>query len=198
MQTSELNVPDAGGIYAGDRPAAFPNIAFVGKMGAGKSTAASIAISQYKYNRISFAQKLKDIAVDLWGPDAATDREKLQALGVFVRELEPDTWASHAFRIIDNAGGEPWVVDDCRFPNEYYGLRGRGFVIVEVTCPEEQRVDRLMRIGKLDDLSQLEHESETALDDILNTPGGVSYSLSNEDERQFELDVCTIIERERK
>jgi hypothetical protein len=57
------------------------------------------------------------------------------------------------------------VVDDCRYPNEYWRLKELGFVTIRVTSPEAKRVERLQRIGRLDNITQLKHETEVALDD---------------------------------
>lgn len=144
-----------------------PNIAFVGKAGAGKTTCAEILAAQ-GYSRLSFAAPLKEIAVRIWGVDALLDRGKLQYLGNAVRQYDEDAWVNAAVRDLgDEKVGPaylPWVVDDCRFPNEYWALKKRGFVIVRVWAPRNVRVARLRANGKLQDESQLEHVSETALD----------------------------------
>jgi hypothetical protein len=60
-----------------------PNIALLGKAGSGKDTAAEPAGGElYPYQRVAFADKLKDVATIIWGPGARTDRTKLQKLGV--------------------------------------------------------------------------------------------------------------------
>lgn len=146
-----------------------PNIAFCGKAGAGKTTCAEILRDDLGYTRISFAQPLKEVACRIWGPSAATNREKLQKLGVAVREIDEDAWVR---RLIDDAfvaGSEtskPFVNDDLRFENEYWALKEAGWVIVRVVADRPQRVLRLRGNGKLQDESQLEHVSETALDHI--------------------------------
>lgn len=183
-----------------------PDLVFYGGAGAGKSTAADYLIEKLGYRRMSFAQKLKDIAVDLWGPDAAKDRGKLQALGTLLREIDEDVWVNAALKDLDAAreitratrdGKEfPVVNDDCRFPNEYWRLKERGFYFIRVLAREELRVDRLLRIGKLQDPEQLKHESETAINGQQAAKEGIvwDYTLFNNDGKSdLRLDIDNIL-----
>jgi dephospho-CoA kinase len=138
-------------------------------MGTGKSTAREY-LQQIGYEWVSFAQPLKDIAAELWGEEARTDRGRLQALGMAVRNIDPDAWVNLALRKVDEAT-QPVVIDDCRFPNEYWPLAERGFKFVKLYSTEPTRVARLMANGKLEDTSQLEHESEFAIDDLIVDAG---------------------------
>lgn len=152
----------------------FPDIALAGKAGAGKSTAADLLV-ELGYQKRSIAEPLKDIAAQLWGTEARTDRAKLQGLGVAVREIEQDTWIDLLIRngardrmLLRQQTGvftpKPIVVDDLRFPNEYWALKAEGFVVVRVGAQMNRRVDRLKANGKWQDMDQLDHESEIALD----------------------------------
>ncbi len=170
-----------------------PDVAFLGKAGAGKTTAAEFLVEHHGYTRLSFAALLKDISVQIWGEDARTDRDKLQKLGVAVREIDPDAWVGALGRSLDRGG--PIVVDDCRFPNEYWMLKVDGFVFIEVCANEALRVDRLQRNGKLQDISQLTHVSETALDLTLKQQVQSLYYLPNVGpELDFESSIQTILE----
>lgn len=142
-----------------------PNIAFMGKAGAGKTTAAAV-LEGLGYRKLSFAAALRDTAVGIWGEEARNDRDKLQRLGVAVRDIDEDAWAGKLFRTVDQMGASsvPVCVDDMRFPNEYWGLMERGFVIVRVEADRTQRIDRLKASGKWQSEDQLAHVSESALD----------------------------------
>lgn len=159
------------------------DLVFYGQAGAGKSTCADYMVTQHGYKKMSFAEPLKEIAVRIWGPDAATDREKLQRLGVAVREIDPDAWCrmglDMALQI--KMDGDDTVNDDCRFPNEYWGLKEAGFTFIRVIAAEEKRVDRLLRNGKLTDPEQLNHESETAIMGLEATKAGIvpDYTIVN-------------------
>lgn len=159
------------------------SIAVIGRAGSGKTTAAEYLADIHGYIRVSFAGTLKEVATHIWGPDARTDRDKLQKLGMAVREIDPNAWVNAALRAVrlhDEAGSdEKFVIDDCRFPNEYWALKELGFVFLQVQAPEITRIERLQRNGKLTDVEQLNHVSETALDDRKQYP--VDRVITNND-----------------
>jgi len=167
-----------------------PNIAFLGKAGAGKSTAADILVNRYsgRYTRLSIAEPLKYVASHIWGPDATKDRGKLQDLGEAVRLIDEDGWINKTLERLEFAAeGQCFVVDDCRFPNEHDALVEAGFVTVRILAGYGTRVSRLRANGKLQDESQLQHKSETALDHVEvkyvidntdRTPDEISYELA--------------------
>jgi cytidylate kinase len=159
--TSLTSSPDATHL-------SLPNIAIIGKAGAGKTSAAGVLQRLYNYRRISFAWPLKNIAMQLWGAGAAMDRGILQKLGVAVREIDPDTWVDHLMRRAENEDhvGHPLVCDDVRFENEYWRLRGAGWLMVRIEAPVEVRAARLQLSGKLTTLEQMSHVSETSLDEM--------------------------------
>ena len=160
-----------------------PNIVLLGKAGAGKSTCADVLVSDFSlyygmhYRRYAIAEPLKDIAAQLWGDGAEGDRGKLQALGVALRDIDEDVWIRKCCARIELETTRPYylgglyylggsaVVDDCRFPNELQMLREMGFVSVRVVAERNRRLARLQANGKIQDEAQLEHSSETALDD---------------------------------
>ena len=138
-----------------------PSIAFIGKMGAGKTECRKQLELSFGYQRFSFADPLKV------GCGTADDRELLQRVGHGVRQLHEDFWVNLAMAELDAIQDrieDPLVNDDTRYPNEAAALRGRGFVIVRVVAPASIRIDRLKRNGRLQDEAQLSHESEAALD----------------------------------
>lgn len=147
-----------------------PNVAFIGRAGSGKSTAAQHLADTYGHTVKSFAAPLKAIARGLWGEPG---REELQKLGVAVREIHEDTWVDCLARSIRGQAGRDalndiwsaFTVDDCRFPNEAAMLRAERFVLVRLTVPRDQQILRLTANGKWQNEEQLDHESETALDD---------------------------------
>jgi hypothetical protein len=79
---------------------------------------------------------------------------------VGVREIDPDTWVDLLTARVEANPDIRFVVDDCRFPNEYQALRGLGFRFVRVTAYEADRLLRLQKSGKHTTAEQLMHESE--------------------------------------
>lgn len=188
-----------------------PSLALLGKAGSGKDTAAELLAEAYGYERLAFADTLKDTAAWIWGNEGRSDREKLQRLGVAVREIDGDAWVNAALRKLDDEGhllknkgsivypgGGPYqeypvVVTDVRFPNEVSALLTRGFVTVRVVANRSQRVNRLVAINKLQDEAQLNHVSETALDDYV--PDYMALNTGTKEELGERL--CEIVEVER-
>lgn len=148
----------------------YPNIAFVGKAGAGKSTAARVlqelvlpGTPAASYERISFADALRDACESLWGYH---DRDKCQKMGMAVREIDLHTWANLWCQRVDRATW-PVVCDDLRFENEWWAAKGEGFVIIRIEAWRLARIDRLKANGKWQDEDQLDHISEFAVDKLV-------------------------------
>lgn len=155
----------------------------------GKDTVAKILQDQHGFERVSYADALKDMAlrinpaVDAWdgremfhladavgedGWEFAKDhypevREFLQNLGVALREtVDENVWVNLAFRKIDPYSGTGrYVVPDVRFPNEMGAIRFVGGRIIRVERPGYGPVNG--------------HVSETALDDAK-----FDYTLEND------------------
>lgn len=169
-----------------------PQIGLMGKAGSGKTTAADI-LEDYGYARASFAGRLRDVAGEIWGAEGHS-RDRLQRLGVAVREIDEDAWVNALFNYNAQrfARHARLVIDDVRFPNEYWRLRSEGFVLVRIEAHRTQRVDRLLANGKLQDEAQLEHVSETALDDVIP-----DYVVTNTTTKgKLEEQLVTILNRE--
>lgn len=165
-------------------------LGLVGYAQTGKDTAAQ-ALSKHGWQRIAFADKLKEIAYDInpdfghidlqelvddGGWDYAKSfspialrgehpiREFLQRLGVAVRDhLGADTWVNAALDGLDQNG--KYVITDVRFPNEARAIRARG--------------GRIFRIQRPGVSAANGHASETLLesiyyDKVINNDGSMS------------------------
>lgn len=162
------------------------NIVFYGKMGSGKTIAAEYLVDEFDYIKQSIAQGLKNAAVCIWGPEVLINRDKLQKLGKALRNIDSNSLIDGFIKRIDPELSI--VSDDLRYPNEWWKLKEFGFIFIQVTAPDGMRTDRLQRNGKLDDISQLQDETETALDDAEFEPDYVISNAGNVEEFYNSID----------
>lgn len=153
------------------------SIALVGPRGVGKtSVARAIMALDPRYAAFSWAQSVRDVAELAYGPirknqtytvrgpgghRVLTGTEVLQILGTdAVRNvLDADFWVRAGISRLDKSA--LYVNDDTRFPNEAEELLYRGWLLVQLSAPDQVRAMRLLeRDG---DASLAPHESETAL-----------------------------------
>jgi dephospho-CoA kinase len=170
------------------------NIALAGGMGSGKSEIARFMVESYGYEKRAFSDPLYDIAVRLWGEEARKDRARLQDLGMKMREI--DVWLNCYMR--ETEGLEGIVCDGLRFPNEFWALKEAGWYIVRVMAPESVRVDRLQKIGRIQEIDRINHESETALYGVQREAEGIHFDreLNNDtDKVNMELEVRNLMNK---
>jgi hypothetical protein len=148
-------------------------IGVTGYAQSGKDTTGSILRQLYEYERVAFAdplrnlllevnpevegRRLKEIIEEIGWDEAKVKypivREMLQGLGVGARDIiHPEVWVDAAFKKVAETG-RPVVITDVRFPNEYHRVHGMEGKIVRVQRPGVTAVNA--------------HESETALDGFL-------------------------------
>lgn len=125
-------------------------IAFTGKIGAGKSTAAQYLYETHKYRKMPFAQTLKEMliymglsAVEVYGSQkevpnetilgGKTPRHAMQTLGTeWGRNLiHPDIWVD-CWKRKASLCKDRIVVDDARFPNEFRIIEELNGIIVNI------------------------------------------------------------------
>lgn len=140
-------------------------------MHAGKTSLANTLVPR-GFERLSFAQPVKDISAKMLTvfareiispnyPDITIDdklkghpaiRKLCQIVGTELgREWtnNPNTWVDRmAARLENSSIHEQFVVDDCRFMNEYKMLLNNGFVFVRVNRNEVDRLESI--IGELE------------------------------------------------
>ena len=157
----------------------------------GKDTVANILVNEHGFERVSYADALKDVAyridpmietsfwvsddghlplsklIDLVGWEQAKDdfsevRRLLQNLGVTLREvIDENVWVNLAFRKINYGDDDRYVIPDVRFPNEMGAIRYVGGKVIRIERPGYGPVNG--------------HVSETALDNAK-----FDYTLSND------------------
>lgn len=126
-------------------------VAFTGRAGAGKSTAAFHLVERHGWVRMRFAGPLKSMmaALGLSGAEIEGDRKEvpsdllcgktprfaMQTIGTeWGRDLiGEDLWIRAWRKAFERTlPGSCVVVDDCRFPNEVEAIRSAGGIIVNV------------------------------------------------------------------
>lgn len=140
------------------------NIAFSGKMRSGKTTAAFFLVEEFGMWKLSFAGKLKDTCVDLFGKERGLSREVLQGFGSYCRSLESDVWINYVVRTVEAKPSREFVVDDLRYKNEAAALEKLGFYIIRIERPEVERLALAKELPGYHDGAE-NHISETDLDD---------------------------------
>ena len=91
-------------------------IAIIGKMCSGKTTIANLIIDKDKsYKRLSFGQKVKDLAVELFNMKGK-DRSLLINFANKMREIDSDVWGNYI--INNNKDIDNCIIDDIRYQNE--------------------------------------------------------------------------------
>lgn len=142
-------------------------IAIVGKMHAGKTSTAKLFMdADPNFARLSFAQPLKDVAGkmltifmrDVCGrnePIIIDDKMKgdpiirqfLQFIGAELGRVwsgNPDVWVDKAKETIERYPSQMYVVDDCRYWNEYRMLKDKEFTFIRVSRDETDRIASIM------------------------------------------------------
>src|ERR1700761_8229975 len=120
------------------------NIAFTGKAGSGKTSAAELLMESVPlgYRCLSFADPLKLVVGYLWGEKARRDRGRLQNVGDALRAEDPDVFARAWLKRTRSHTG-PLLCDDLRRENEWWAAKEAGFVIVRVHSDRGLRIERL-------------------------------------------------------
>lgn len=128
-------------------------IGLTGAARSGKDTAAGFLVAARGYERIAFADALRNMVMAGFGIEpedmdgdakereiewlGASPRFLLQTLGTeWGREhLGPDVWVKVAWRAMMESGAKRVVFTDVRFNNEAQAIRNSGGVVVRITRP---------------------------------------------------------------
>ena len=148
-------------------------VAISGKMCTGKSTLLKILQSKEPlFTRVSLADPVKDVAWNYFMmPKGEKDRKLLQQIGQRFRSIRASVWIDilhHKGNLMLTKGEFP-ICDDVRFPNELESMRDKNWVLVRLTLPEEEQLNRIKRTygnGWEGHWVNRNEESETSLDNI--------------------------------
>ena len=140
-------------------------IAIHGKMCYGKTTFANI-IKEFdnSYEILSFGQKVKDIAKDLFNMQYK-DRTLLTSIGTKMREIDSNVWAKYTINMGKNY--DKVVIDDLRYQNEHDLCMKNGYKIIVLTLPKDIQIERLKTCypdNYMDHIDNSEHESENGIE----------------------------------
>lgn len=130
-----------------------------GRFCSGKSTVASELVKRNKkIHVINFADKLKEIATDLFGM-TVKDRTLLQKLGVKMREIRKDVWIDYVFKECEKH--KISIIADVRFPNEVSRIKAENGKTIFIDRLSKDRLSTYKTLyKKLPTKKQLNHPSE--------------------------------------
>lgn len=151
-------------------------IALSGKMMSGKTIVANYLVSKYGFIELAFADKLKDIAVDLFGMNRQyKDRNLLQMVGNKLREIDFNVWTRYLLPYIKINMSKDIVVSDVRFKNEFKALYELGFIMIRCYVGKKLQEERI--IQEMPDMpSELcDDISEVDLDDVGRIWSGIEW-----------------------
>ena len=141
-------------------------IAICGKMGSGKTYIADRLSKEYNLKKISFAGKIKDIALDLFDTKNK-DRKLLQTIADKMKEIDKDIWIKYVIREIKDKNDI--IIDDLRFQNELYYLKEYNFIIIGLIIDDNTQLERLKdKYGSdyINHIDRRNHNSEKEIDNL--------------------------------
>ena len=133
----------------------------IGKAGSGKDTTADYLACAYGFYSYAFADKLKQIAQELYPYEWENDRRKLlQDLGAALRAINSNVLIDYVFNAISNYDDRS-VITDCRYKKEYDKALKEGFITIKIECNDVVRGERIFhRDGRYMTTDERNHISE--------------------------------------
>ena len=114
-------------------------VGFSGKMIVGKTTSSNYLIEK-GFVKLSFADKIKEIAKNYFGWDGAKDekgRKLLQSIGDVGRSYDPDIWiryVDHQVQSLENFDKvNQFTIDDIRFENEIKWIEKNNGIVIKIS-----------------------------------------------------------------
>lgn len=143
-----------------------PKIALFGPMCSGKTYVANFLVENYGFVKIGFADKLKEVAQDLFTIDPADknnrNRKLLQEFSDDIKKWGgEDIFVRHFAMKVVELPFVPIVCDDLRYTFEAEALRDLGFTIIGVNAYENFRQERILKLYPDTSLEVQQHRSET-------------------------------------
>lgn len=143
-------------------------LCITGRARSGKDTAADYLVKQYGFKKFSFATGLKEICVKLF-PKKFEDgkpRRLLQKVAQLMKKADRCVWIDYCFREINEktTNEDHIVISDLRSKDELKKVLREGFYIVKIQSSPKNMLDRIRKKKDNFNLSDLNHESETELE----------------------------------
>ena len=159
------------------KPFMYKGIAISGKIASGKTTLANLLHTMYGIPLVHFAQALKDdVAEALYYGGLAADKDDiiklykgdirglLQDWGSLFRKVNGEDWWVEC---LFNGTKPPFIVDDMRYQNEFAACQARGILTVRLQVTLGLQLTRVAHLYPDMKREQLNHKSETDLDNSL-------------------------------
>lgn len=138
-------------------------IGLIGLKRSGKNTFSDIAVKEFGYKELAFADELKKYAKLLF-PDHFKNNDKpvklLQDFGEGMRKIDTDIWVKLLANNFDKTDELNVVVTDVRHQNEVDYLRSKGFTIVKIENNISDIIDRCRATESDFEPNLLLHKSE--------------------------------------
>ena len=125
--------------------------------GCGKDTSADYICGKYNFNKIAFADGIKEIARQYFN-NTYKDRKLYIDIGEKMREIKPTVWIDYTLKRASNI--DKCIITDCRQEREYYYAVNEGFLPVRILCDKDKAIDRLWKRDGYCDESLLEIATE--------------------------------------
>ena len=166
-------------------------IAIHGPMCSGKTTIATmITRLDSRYQRFSFSQKIKDIAVELFHMKHK-DRNLLISIGSFMRELNPDVWINYVLQ--QTKQKDYCVIDDLRYQNELDALDT--WKIISLITPREERIKRIKRVYPDDSEDHIQNMGHISENGTLTLPDDTIYIDTTLPMKHIEQQLFVFLEK---
>lgn len=163
-------------------------VAFYGPMCSGKTYLANYLVQNYGFRRMGFADKLKEVAQDLFDIDPKNknnfNRKLLQEFSDDIKKWGgEDIFVKHFLKNLPPLEYNI-TCDDLRYPFEAVALRAEGFKIVSVNSYENIRQERILKLYPDTSLEAQRHKSEQDYKQI--EPDHVIWSNNPSDTKDLE------------
>lgn len=140
------------------------NIAFIGGLRSGKTTASKVMQETYGMVPLSFGKRLKEVvalAVEGTPLEGKKNVPLLQWAGQGFREHFEDVWVTQVDREFHENASTMTVIDDLRQPNEYNWAVENDFIIIRILTDDDVRYERATKEGDVIDREAMNAETES-------------------------------------